>query len=83
MKVFSEYKLARDRYQNLGMKSELLSAKKVNRDDVVISARESFYPGVEVHFAGVIKRIEQKTGPLAYRFRYAQREPVAEMPALK
>ena len=55
----------------------------MNRNDVVITARESFYPGVEIHFGGFIKRIDRKTGPMAYRFKFGQREPVAESPAPK
>lgn len=81
VKIFADYKTARDRYQNLGMKAEMLAAKKINRNDVVISARESFYSGVEIHFAGLIKRIERKTGPMAYRFKFGEREPVPESPA--
>lgn len=81
VKVFSDYKTVRDRYQNLGMKAELLAGRKINRHDVVITARESFYPGVEIHFGGVIKRIDRKTGPMAYRFKYGERAPVPESPA--
>lgn len=81
VKVFSDYKAARDRYQNLGMKAEMLAGKKINRNDVIITARESFYPGAEIHFAGYIKRIDRKTGPMAYRFKFGEREPVPESPA--
>lgn len=81
VKIFAEYKTTRDRYQILGMKREVLAGKKVNRNDIVVTARQGFYPGVEIHFAGFIKRFERQTGPMAYRFKFGEREPLSERPA--